>query len=59
MDNLAIDLLDKLLSAKDDEARWLIVNQEIQKLGGTAVNFAMVNLETHSPIWLKSSMSDE
>lgn len=59
MDNLAIDLLDKLSSAKDDEARWLIVNQEIQKLGGTAVNFAMVNLETHSPIWLKSSMSDE
>ena len=58
MDNFAIDLLDKLSSAEDDDVRWLIVNQEVQKLGGTAVNFGMVNLETHAPIWLKSSMPD-
>lgn len=56
MDNFAIDLLDRLSSASDDEDKWRIVNEEIQKLGGTAVNFGMVNLENQSPVWLKSSM---
>lgn len=59
MDNFAIDILDRLSSAEDDETKWLIVNDEIQKLGGTAVNFGMVNMQTLAPIWLKSSMSDE
>ncbi|MCI5040231.1 MAG: LuxR C-terminal-related transcriptional regulator [Donghicola eburneus] len=58
MDNFAIDILDRLSSAEDDDVRWTMVNKEIGKLGGSAVNFGLINTKTMAPIWFKSSMPE-
>ena len=59
MKNFAIDILDRISSADNDEERWEITNEMVAKLGGSAVNFGLIDLGTMNPLWMRSSMSPE
>ncbi len=54
--NLTTDILDRFQGTEDHESRWIIANDIIQELGGSALLGAEFKDGHSDPLWIMSSM---